>query len=65
MELKVYIGWDSREDIAYQVARKTLLENASIPVTVEPIKLDELVANELYTRAIDPLASTEITYSRF
>ena len=65
MELKVYIGWDSREDIAYQVARKTLLENASIPVTVEPIKLDELVANDLYTRDIDPLASTEFTYSRF
>ncbi|MEN0040995.1 MAG: glycosyltransferase [Pseudomonadota bacterium] len=65
MDFKVYIGWDSREDIAYQVARKTLLEHASVPVEVEPIKLDDLVSAGLYTRDIDPLASTEFTYSRF
>ena len=65
MDLKVYIGWDSREDIAYQVARKTLLEAASVPVEVEPIRLGDLVDRGLYTRDIDPLASTEFTYSRF
>lgn len=65
MVLKVFIGWDSREDIAYQVARSSLLEHASIPVEVHPIKLDELVQEGLYTRTIDPLASTEFTYSRF
>ena len=42
-ELTVYIGWDSREDIAYQVAKATLLKNASIDVEVHPIKLQELV----------------------
>ena len=65
MELKVYIGWDSREEIAYEVARKTLLENASIDVEVYPIRLQDLVDEGLYTREIDPLASTEFTYSRF
>lgn len=63
--LRVYIGWDSREDIAYQVARRSLLDNASIPVEVIPIKLQELVESGLYTREIDPLATTEFTYSRF
>lgn len=63
--LPVFIGWDSREDIAFQVAKKTLIENASIPVDVYPIKLDELVADGLYSRDIDPLAATEFTYSRF
>ena len=63
--LRVYIGWDSREDIAYQVARQTLLKHATIPVEVYPIKLDELVDQGLYTRDIDPLASTQFTYSRF
>jgi hypothetical protein len=62
---RVFIGWDSREDIAYQVARHSLLENASIPVEVTPIKLSELIGHEIYTRDIDPLASTEFTYSRF
>ena len=63
--LRIYIGWDSREDIAYQVARQSLLKHASIPVQVTPIKLPDLVAGGLYTRDIDPLASTEFTYSRF
>ncbi|GIL03003.1 MAG: hypothetical protein BroJett030_29020 [Alphaproteobacteria bacterium] len=62
---RIYIGWDSREDIAYQVARHSLLKHASVPVEVIPIKLPELVARGLYTRDIDPLASTEFTYSRF
>jgi hypothetical protein len=35
----VYIGWDSREPIAYDVSKKTLLDRASIPVGVHPIKL--------------------------
>lgn len=26
--LRIFIGWDSREPIAYEVARKTAIENA-------------------------------------
>ena len=63
--LRVFIGWDSREDIAYQVARRSLLRHATIPVEVTPIKVQDLVAQGLYNREIDPLASTEFTYSRF
>jgi lipopolysaccharide biosynthesis glycosyltransferase len=62
---RVFIGWDSREQIAYDVARQSLLDNASIPVEIVPIKLAELVSNGAYTRDVDPLASTEFTYSRF
>lgn len=63
--LDIYIGWDSREPIAYEVAKRTILEHASIPVNVKPIVLGELVENKAYTREVDPLASTEFTYSRF
>lgn len=63
--LRVYIGWDSREDIAYQVARQSLLKHATIPVEVIPIKVTDLVEQGIYTREIDPLATTEFTYSRF
>jgi lipopolysaccharide biosynthesis glycosyltransferase len=63
--LRIFIGWDSREPIAYDVARSTALKHASIPLDIRPIKLDELVAQGVYTREVDPLASTEFTYSRF
>jgi len=60
-----YVGWDSREDIAYQVCRHSLLRRASVPVTVIPLKQEELRARGLYRRSPDPLASTEFTYTRF
>ncbi|HEV7251769.1 MAG TPA: glycosyltransferase [Mesorhizobium sp.] len=63
--LRVFIGWDSREPIAYEVAKSSALKHASAPLDVRPIKLDDLAAQGAYSRAIDPLASTEFTYSRF
>lgn len=61
----VYVGWDSREDIAFQVCRHSLLKRATIPTAVVPIKQQELRDQGLYTRDLDPLASTEFTYTRF
>lgn len=63
--LKVYIGWDSREDIAYQVARKSIIDNASVPVEVIPLKLKTLRKDNMYWRDTDALSSTEFTFSRF
>lgn len=62
---RIFIGWDKREPIAYEVARFSLERRASIPVDVTPIKLDELRDKKLYWRDQDPLASTDFTYSRF
>jgi lipopolysaccharide biosynthesis glycosyltransferase len=61
----IFIGWDRREPIAYEVAKFSLERRASIPVDVRPIKLDELQQQKMYWREQDPLASTEFTYSRF
>ncbi|KXF78663.1 glycosyltransferase [Paramesorhizobium deserti] len=63
--LKIFIGWDSREPIAYEVAKHSALKHSSIPLEIIPIKLQELVDRGVYTREVDPLASTEFTYSRF
>ena len=63
--LKIYIGWDSREDIAYQVARQSILDNTSIPVEIHPLKQFKLRRQGLYTRERDTLASTEFTFTRF
>ena len=62
---RIFIGWDEREPIAYQVAKFSLERRASIPIEVIPIKLDQLRVKKLYWREQDPLASTEFTYSRF
>lgn len=64
-KFSVFIGWDSREDIAYQVAKESLQDHASIDVDVHAIKLPDLVDQGLYSRDVDPLAATEFTYSRF
>lgn len=63
--LRVFVGWDSREDIAYQVCRHSLLRHATAPVAVTPLRQPDLRAAGLYERAADPLAATEFTYTRF
>ncbi|MFN4283648.1 MAG: glycosyltransferase [Alphaproteobacteria bacterium] len=62
---RIYIGWDSREQIAYEVCRSSLLRHASIPLEILPLKQQDMRARGLYARPPDPLASTEFTYTRF
>lgn len=63
--LKIFVGWDSREDVAYQVCRSSILRRASIPVEVIPLKQHELRERGIYTRSADKLSSTEFTFTRF
>ena len=61
---KVYVGWDSREDIAYQVCEHSIL-NRSKTTEVIPLKQKHLRDSGIYTREIDKLGSTEFTFTRF
>ena len=63
--LKIFIGWDSREDIAYQVCKQSILDTATVPVEIIPLRLDKLRSSGWYTREEDKLGSTEFTFSRF
>lgn len=63
--LRVFVGWDSREDIAWQICRSSMIRQSSRPLTVRPLRQSRLRAAGLYARPVDPLASTEFTYSRF
>ena len=63
--LTVYIGWDSREPIAADVCRYSILEHASIPVDIVMLKQNDLRKRGLYWREVDKLASTEFTFTRF
>tara|TARA_Y100000741_G_scaffold191613_1_gene145881 strand:- start:97 stop:804 length:708 start_codon:yes stop_codon:yes gene_type:complete len=60
-----FIGYDPKEDIAYRVCKQSIIKNSTIDVSVLSLKLYELVSKGFYRRNIDPLASTEFTYSRF
>lgn len=62
--LKVYVGYDSREDIAWQVCRHSILRHARQPVEIHPLKQATLRELGLYTRGADT-ASTEFSLTRF
>ena len=60
----IYVGWDSREDIAYQVCEHSIL-NRSKTTNVIPLKQNELRDSGTYSRDTDKLGSTEFTFTRF
>jgi len=68
MSLNVYVGWDSREDIAYQACRDSILENTQANVNVIPLKTFELEEQKVYYRTLcypDEKAATEFAFTRF
>ncbi len=63
--LKAFVGYDSREDIAWQVCRNSLLRHSGGTVDVIPIRQTAVRELALYTRAADAKASTEFSLTRF
>ena len=61
---KVFVGYDPREDIAYQVCKHSIARRNK-EVLVRPLVQKELREAGWYTRPIDPLSSTEFTFTRF
>ncbi|KAL2463082.1 Protein CDI [Forsythia ovata] len=62
---KIFIGYDSREDVAYEVCRYSILKRTSIPIEIFPIKQCELREKGIYWRERGKLESTEFSFSRF
>jgi hypothetical protein len=62
---KIYVGYDSREDIAWQVCRHSLNRHMTSDVGVYPLKQESLRELGLYTRPIDKMATTEFSLTRF
>lgn len=65
MKHKIFVGYDSREDIAWQVARHSLLRHALDELDVIPLRQTVLRELGLYTRPYDPMSSTEFSLTRF
>ena len=62
--MKVFIGYDSREPEAFEVAKHSIQTYAP-EIDVEALVLSELRERGLYWRDDDKLGSTEFTISRF
>src|SRR5690348_3775093 len=65
LPVKVFVGYDSREEIAWQVCRHSLLRHSDGNVQVVPLRQTVLRELNLYTRPVDVGASTEFSLTRF
>ena len=61
--IKVFIGYDPREAVAYSVLAHSIHARSSVPVAIIPLMLRELTG--MLTRERHPLQSTDFSFSRF
>jgi lipopolysaccharide biosynthesis glycosyltransferase len=65
MSLNVFIGYDDREHLAFEVAAHSITRHASIGLDIVPLNLAQLTKRGIFYRDHDPLAATQFTYTRF
>ena len=61
--IRVFIGYDRREAVAFSVLSHSIHRHSTEPVAVAPVMLDELQG--VYRRERNPLQSTDFSFSRF
>lgn len=61
--IRVFIGYDPREAVAFSVLAFSIYERASRPVSVAPLSLRQL--SGVFTRERHPLQSTDFSFTRF
>lgn len=61
--IRVFIGYDPREAVAFNVLAYSIQARASEPVSIAPVMLSQLKG--ILTRERHPLQSTDFSFSRF
>jgi hypothetical protein len=61
--LRIFIGYDQRESVAYHVLSASIVRHASRPVSITPLVRGQL--KPTFTRPRGPLESTDFSLSRF
>jgi hypothetical protein len=61
--MRVFIGFDPREEVAFHVLAASIHRRASAPVAITPLSLTQL--GGVFTRERHPLQSTDFAFSRF
>ena len=55
--MRVFVGYDARQPVAFHVAAQSILNHCSVPVSITPLKIETL--------PITRVGLTPFTYSRF
>jgi hypothetical protein len=61
--IRIFIGFDERETVAWHVLTHSILARSSLPVTFTPLALNNL--KSVFTRQREALQSTDFSFSRF
>jgi len=61
--IRVFIGYDPREAVAFNVLSYSILRRSTVPVAIVPLALLQL--NGILKRERHPLQSTDFSFSRF
>jgi lipopolysaccharide biosynthesis glycosyltransferase len=61
--IRIFIGYDPREAVAYSVLAHSITKRASEPISITPLALKNLKG--IMTRERNPLQSTDFSFSRF
>jgi hypothetical protein len=61
--IPIFIGYDGRETVAYNVLAHSIQARATQPVSIAPLMLSQL--NSIFKRERHPLQSTDFSFSRF
>jgi len=61
--VKIFIGFDQVEAVAYHVLSHSIISRASVPVAIYPVKRSMLKA--IHDRPIDDKQSNEFSFTRF
>lgn len=63
--LKLFIGYDSKEPLAFHVLAHSILRRATCPIEIVPLVQAQLRARGVYTRERGATESTEFSMTRF
>lgn len=61
--IRVFIGFDPRETVAFHVLSQSIHARATQSVTIAPLALNQL--KDVFNRERNPLQSTDFSFSRF
>jgi hypothetical protein len=61
--VRVFLGFDPKETVAFHVAAHSIHSRSSVPVSVAPLMLSQLQA--VFRRPRDPKQSTDFSFTRF
>ena len=61
--INIFVGYDSKEKVAFNTLSYSILKNSSQPIAITPIYLDNI--KDTFVRERNNLSSTEFSFSRF